>query len=147
MNLATKTVLLIDDDVHLANGIAIRIRDELGLQTLTANDALTAMMHLADLPDLVVCDIKMPTADGLEICEMMDADPRYADTPIIVMTGCSDGHSLRRVANLCAYYVNKGTNVWPRLRPVIEELLGTFPGVSSWSTNETLEWYDTSFDE
>lgn len=114
-------VLLIDDDKDLLAVIASRIESELGMRTLTACNALTALAQLGCSPSLVVCDVKMPTANGLDICEMLDADPQFQETPVIVMTGCSDGHTLRRVADRGFRYVHKGVNAWRQLRPAIRE--------------------------
>ncbi len=117
------TVLMIDDDADLVEAITLRIRKELGFRTLSARNALTALAKLALRPDLVICDVKMPTANGLDICELMDRDTKYVSIPVIVLSGCSDGQTLRRVTGISAYYINKGPNVWRQLRPAIEELI------------------------
>jgi PleD family two-component response regulator len=44
--------------------------------------------------DVVLLDIVMPDIDGIEACAHMRSDPRYADTPIIMVTSVDDVDSL-----------------------------------------------------
>jgi PleD family two-component response regulator len=44
--------------------------------------------------DVVLLDIVMPDIDGIEACAYMRSDPRYADTPIIMVTSVDDVDSL-----------------------------------------------------
>ena len=44
--------------------------------------------------DLVVLDVMMPEIDGIEACARIRNDPRYADTPIIMVTAAHDMESL-----------------------------------------------------
>ncbi len=39
-----------------------------------------------DKPDLVVLDLMLPDADGLEVCKIMRRDERWAEIPIIMLT-------------------------------------------------------------
>ncbi|AFY82972.1 PAS domain S-box protein [Oscillatoria acuminata] len=41
-------------------------------------------------PDLILLDILMPQPDGYEICQILKADPRTRDIPIIFLTALSD---------------------------------------------------------
>jgi len=44
--------------------------------------------------DVVLLDIVMPDVDGIEACAHIRSDPRYADTPIIMVTSVDDVDSL-----------------------------------------------------
>jgi len=44
--------------------------------------------------DVVLLDVVMPEIDGIEACARMRSDPRYADTPIIMVTSVDDVASL-----------------------------------------------------
>jgi DNA-binding response OmpR family regulator len=126
--MTAKRVLLIDDDADLLHFLATRIRISLGMTVMTAKNALTALDWLQKQRfDLVITDVKMPTANGLSICETMDRNPFWEKTPVIVLTGQSDGETLARCVNLSAYYMHKSGDVWRRLVPVIEELVDTSP--------------------
>ncbi len=41
-------------------------------------------------PDLILLDILMPELDGYEVCQILKADPRTRDIPIIFLTALSD---------------------------------------------------------
>lgn len=47
-------------------------------------------------PDLVLLDVNMPEEGGFEICRQLRADPRFAETPIIFLTGSSRTEDYRR---------------------------------------------------
>ncbi|MGL5509494.1 MAG: response regulator, partial [Microcoleaceae cyanobacterium] len=38
-------------------------------------------------PDLILCDIAMPSLDGYEVCSMLRNSTRFRQTPIIMLTG------------------------------------------------------------
>lgn len=42
------------------------------------------------MPDLILLDIMLPGADGLEVCKRIKADPKTARTPIIMLTALSE---------------------------------------------------------
>jgi phosphoserine phosphatase RsbU/P len=42
------------------------------------------------LADIVLLDVVMPEIDGIEVCTRIRSDPRYADTPIIMVTSVAD---------------------------------------------------------
>ncbi len=65
-------------------------------------DAPTAMVFAAEMrPDLVLLDVMMPGEfDGLEACRRMRADPRFADTRIILLS--ARGQSADIAAGLAA---------------------------------------------
>jgi phosphoserine phosphatase RsbU/P len=44
--------------------------------------------------DVVLLDVVMPDVDGIEACARMRSDPRYSDTPIIMVTSVDDVASL-----------------------------------------------------
>ena len=58
-----------------------------------------------------------------ELNAVLSKDEEYSATPVIILTGRTDPETIRRCGDMCAYYVNKTTNVWARVRPVIYELI------------------------
>src|SRR5689334_1498078 len=38
-------------------------------------------------PGLILLDVQMPRLDGLDVCMTLRADPRTAQTPIVILTG------------------------------------------------------------
>src|SRR5688572_25277450 len=59
-----------------------------GLEVETAESAEDAFAKLkAKVPSVIVMDIGLPNIDGIEATRLIRADPRAADTPVIVLTG------------------------------------------------------------
>lgn len=84
---------LIIDDSRLAREALERALVAGGLfdRVLQASDGAEALEILAgdaaeDL-DVVLCDLLMPGVDGFELLARVQADPRLADVPVIVLTG------------------------------------------------------------
>lgn len=74
----TLKILVVDDDPVLRDGLAALIRFDTTLgerDVTTARDGQEAMVRcLADPPDLVVMDIRMPRMDGIEATQRIVAD-------------------------------------------------------------------------
>ena len=45
-------------------------------------------------PDLVLLDLMMPEMDGLQVCELLKADAKYAEIPIIFLTASHERQNL-----------------------------------------------------
>ena len=122
-----KTILIADDDKDLVTALELRCK-QLGLEVVTAEDALTALSTVDFVvPDLVCLDVSMPGGNGLAACEMMAGDQRLSSIPVIILTGASDEETIRRCHSMCAYYVLKSRDVWQRVEPLLRELLGIDP--------------------
>jgi len=121
--MSTKTILIADDDRDVVELLARRCR-ALGLTVETAGDATTALRKIDQSPpDLAILDVKMPAGNGLSVREMMADNERLSAIPVIILTGKSDEQTIRRCHNLSAYYVTKSADVWPRVEPLVRELL------------------------
>ena len=83
-------VLVAEDDEISATILLHRLEKE-GLDVVRFKDGQDAYEAAqADVPDLVILDVKMPGMDGFEVLGRLRKDPRYARTPIIMLT--SLGH-------------------------------------------------------
>jgi CheY-like chemotaxis protein len=110
--------------------LATRCR-AIGLSVHAAYSGLAALRSFLDNPPDVIClDVEMPDGNGLSACELLAGQNRLAQIPIIILTGKTDGATIRRCHNLCAYYVPKCVDVWSRLEPLLHELLGNRPAAS-----------------
>jgi DNA-binding response OmpR family regulator len=91
-------LLMIDDDARLAS----MVRDYLqasGLQVSVAGNAATGLFALAREPfDLLILDLMLPDADGLEVCRRLRAAAGTAGLPILMLT--AKGDPLDRVVGL-----------------------------------------------
>jgi two-component system response regulator MprA len=118
-----KKIVLADDDEALLSALAIRCRS-LKLEVLTANDGVSALRLItAEPPDLACLDFSMPGITGLTLCESLMLDKRFSSMPIIILTGQPGRDVVQRCHKSAAYYVPKCADVWPRIEPLLVELL------------------------
>jgi DNA-binding response OmpR family regulator len=119
----TERILVVDDDHEFAESIAMRCRG-LGFEAETASTPLAAIASMvAHPPDLLCLDVNLPTGNGLDLCEHLVRHSTAPQLPVIVLTGQTDRDTIFRSAYLRTHYLYKSTDVWQRLRPLIEELL------------------------
>ena len=119
-----KLVLIADDDENVVDLVARRC-ETLGLRTERAYDGKSALEKvMAHEADLIVLDVNMPGGSGLTVCEMLSRDPHLKTIPVIMLTGRKDDKTVRSCHDLLAYYMPKGADMWARLEPLMEELLG-----------------------
>lgn len=86
-------ILVVDDEAHNRNVIAAQLRHE-GYEIVSVasgEDALSEIDHR--LPDLVVLDVMMPGISGFDVAEILKAESRTANIPIIMLTALSDADS------------------------------------------------------
>lgn len=83
-------VLVVDDRVDQLE--AVRTTLELaGYRVLLASQGERAIaMFVAEAPDCVLLDVRMPDLDGFAVCARIRALPRGVDTPIIFLTALRD---------------------------------------------------------
>jgi DNA-binding NarL/FixJ family response regulator len=86
-----KKILCIEDDRETAELIAEELGDR-GFDvhvTYDGREGYSAILKL--LPDLVLCDVSMPTASGFEVLERLAAaTPRFGNMPFIFVTAVVD---------------------------------------------------------
>lgn len=80
-------ILVVDDDVALAEMIGIVLRAE-GLESVfcTHGDEVMRVFR-AEQPDLVLLDLMLPGKDGNEVCKLIRAE---SQVPIVMLTAKSD---------------------------------------------------------
>lgn len=119
----TKTILIADDDLGLAEALAMRC-DTIGLNTIVVDNAQCAQFAMiTEQPDLAILDLNMPGANEGNILEVLAADPELATIPIVLLTGQKDGHIAAQCESLQVQYMTKQANVWARLKDILSELL------------------------
>lgn len=84
-DVALKTILVIDDETLLRESMAIYLEDS-GFNVLQAADGKIGIALFKEfLPDLVLCDLRMPEMDGMSVLE--SASEIAPDIPIIMISG------------------------------------------------------------
>jgi len=77
-------ILVVDDEAHLAAGIAENLEAE-GYRTAVAHDGFAGLERLRAEPfDLVLLDVMMPNMDGLELCARLRSEG--VQTPVLFLT-------------------------------------------------------------
>jgi DNA-binding NarL/FixJ family response regulator len=89
-----KKILCIEDDRETARLIAEELIDR-GFDVSTAyggHEGLLAVMKAT--PDLILCDISMPTMTGFEVLEhLKELEPRFGRIPLVFLTALADRDS------------------------------------------------------
>ncbi|MGE6531621.1 two-component system response regulator RssB [Pseudomonas sp. NPDC077382] len=85
MHNPSATLLIIDDDDVVRASLAAYL-DDSGFKVLQAPSGPRGMeLFDAEHPDLVICDLRMPQMDGLELIRLISE--RQTDLPVIVVSG------------------------------------------------------------
>jgi len=102
------TILIVDDDVELADVLSRRLRQQ-EFDPITANSGQTGLAKArAELPALIVLDLRLPDIDGFAICEQLADASATSEIPVIILSGMEKPDILRRCrAAGCHYFVRK----------------------------------------
>lgn len=85
MHNPSATLLIIDDDDVVRASLAAYL-DDSGFKVLQAPSGSSGLaLFDTEHPDLVICDLRMPQMDGLELIRLISE--RQVDLPIIVVSG------------------------------------------------------------
>ncbi|AWB43741.1 DNA-binding response regulator [Paenibacillus sp. CAA11] len=77
-------ILIVDDDPHIRELVAVFLKAEGFAEVYSASDGLEALRLLEDIRmDLVIMDIMMPHMDGWELCRELRSS---YDFPILMLT-------------------------------------------------------------
>jgi CheY-like chemotaxis protein len=96
-----RTILVVDDEWAIAEVLEALLGDE-GYRVIIAHNGKQALERLAEWPpDLIMLDFMMPLMDGKATIEALQADPRTAAIPIILMSSLP----VETIAERCAGYV------------------------------------------
>ncbi len=91
-----KRILVVDDEVGALTLIGIML-DRGGFEVVKAQSAAQALSLLErESVDLIILDIMMPLMDGIELCAAIRQMPRFAQTPILILSSRSDSDSVIR---------------------------------------------------
>jgi CheY-like chemotaxis protein len=91
------SVLLVDDSgLFRQVGEAVRRRTPCRLLTASSGSDALAVAR-AEKPDVVFVDAELSGMSGVDVCRVLKADPRFARTPVVLVTD-EDGTDVRRAA-------------------------------------------------
>jgi YesN/AraC family two-component response regulator len=123
MHESSKKILIVEDDTITRTIFLDGLQAE-GFDTIDAENGNVGIQKAQEhLPDLVICDIKMPDMDGFGVLTALRQDPVTAIIPFIFLTGSDSKASLRKGMELGADdYITKPCTVQQLLRAISARL-------------------------
>ncbi len=89
-------VLVVDDNLDFANGLASLLRS-LGHDARLANDGASAMQAALEfLPEVVLLDIGLPVIDGYDVAKWLRQAPALQDAVLVAVTGYGQASDQQR---------------------------------------------------
>ena len=81
-----KHVVLVEDEINIAEAIRFLLSQEGWRVETLANGAAAVDVIRKVMPDLVMLAVMLPGKSGFEILNDLRADPVFADMPILMLT-------------------------------------------------------------
>ncbi len=123
-----KKVMIIEDN-QLNQKIADMIVKQLGHDTVQVYEGKKAIeIAKQEKPALVILDIKLPDASGIDICKAIKADADLKHIPVIVITALSSEEDRKQIVaeSGCDNYIAK-----PFLPHMFAEAIGRYIQIRS----------------
>ncbi|MFH1154676.1 MAG: response regulator [Pseudomonadota bacterium] len=84
----TRTILIIDDEAYIRDSVKSFLEDY-GYAVIEASDGNQGLEKFSsEKPDLILCDLRMPEMDGLEV--LGEVTRNSPETPIIIVSGAGN---------------------------------------------------------
>lgn len=125
-----KKVLVVDDEVNLANFIKDFLEEE-GFEVILAHSGQEALDKAAQIqPDIILLDIMLPDIDGYTVCQRLREDVKLRHVPIVMLSAKSDdGAEITGLKAGADDYLSKPfkgakllTRIWAAIQRNIREL-------------------------
>jgi len=107
-DLARRSILIVDDDDAAVDVLTMRLAKH-GFQTSTTDSGRCAVgLAVSEQPSLILLDLRLPDADGFELCQTLVDHPATAGIPIIILSGMERPDIVRRCRQAgCQYFLRK----------------------------------------
>jgi CheY-like chemotaxis protein len=107
------TVLVVDNDPSVRSLLRL-IFEHAGHAVVEAPHGRAALDWIGPdaLPDVVVTDLRMPVLTGMELIELLHAEPRTTAIPIVVVSADSDAAWTLHASGLVDAVVRKPFDVY-----------------------------------
>ncbi len=108
-NASRKLVFVVDDDPAVRN-LVVKALEVKGYDVVQAEDGLKASEVLGTLkrvPDLMICDVMMPTIDGFTLARMVKSRAELKAMPIIFLTAKTQPKDMAIGMSLGRHYMQK----------------------------------------
>ena len=85
-----KLIAIVDDEPDIVELVSINLKRAM-FKVNGFSDAESFYRFLEEkIPDLIILDLMLPDADGLEICKYLKKEDRFSSIPIIMLTAKGD---------------------------------------------------------
>jgi len=86
-----KSILIAEDDPDTAALIKAMLEEHLSLDITTINNgALVLDQIAARRPDLLILDVGLPGLNGVDVFDLVQANPSFAEVPVLFLTATPD---------------------------------------------------------
>jgi len=101
-------ILIVEDDPQTVKLIKFILEKE-DYSTISAKDGEEGLQMARERkPDLIVLDLMLPGMDGYRVCEILKANPKTKEIPIIVLTALDTGADFEKALEKKAdWYITK----------------------------------------
>ena len=108
METKARKVLIADDEPDILEILKYNLSNE-GYEVITAKDGDEALEKARRTqPDLIVLDVMMPKKTGVEVCQLLRAQPAFKETLIIFLTAVNDeGTQIKGLETGADDYISK----------------------------------------
>ena len=90
-------ILAVDDDPEIL-ALLKRLLASTGAQVTGVCHPQEVWNALEDnVPDLIILDVDMPEASGIELCQAIRSDPRWSGIPVVFLTSHRDPETIQRL--------------------------------------------------
>ncbi|HRZ96754.1 MAG TPA: sigma-54 dependent transcriptional regulator [Paludibacter sp.] len=104
-----KSILIIEDDLTFSHLLKVWFTKKNYIVRTTTNFSDAKKRIFEELPEVVICDLRLPKVNGITILEWIKS--KYPDIVVIMMTGYADIQSAVTSIKLGAYdYISKPFN-------------------------------------
>ncbi len=84
---SVKTVLLVEDDIHIGEVLVQAIEQETAFLAILASDGFEALKSVKSIkPHLFILDYQLPRMDGIELYDQLHASEEFTHIPAIMMS-------------------------------------------------------------
>ena len=98
-------ILIVEDSIDDLDLMRLALRRaEIGAELRSARDGVEALRQLedAELPAVVLLDLRLPRLDGFQVLERMRDDERLRHVPVVVLSSTDEAGDIRRAYELGA---------------------------------------------
>lgn len=86
MNNRKTRILLIEDDLDMAEAIRLRLEAN-DFEIIVAHDGMEGLNKArTENPDLIILDVMLPKLDGFNLCRMLKFDEKHKSILIIILS-------------------------------------------------------------